>query len=98
MKEKIGIVILGDTFRKSCFILEEGGGNQIYEFDPQTVSGNIDLDLQAKQYPARLTRKIVKFTVDKNATITSVSTLVFHESIHEQCGRGITLAEKSCVW
>lgn len=98
MAWKIGKVILGDTFKQTAFILEEGTYKTVHQFDPQTVIGNLDLDPQARQYPARLTGQIVKFSLDENNQVTMVATLTFQEFIHEACARGaITMAAKDCA-
>lgn len=98
MTKKIGMVIPGNTLRKSCFILEEGGGKRVYQFDPQTVDGNIDLDPQARQYPTRLKNKIVKFIIDENGVVTTVSTLVFSTPVHDKCACGaVTMGAKRCA-
>jgi hypothetical protein len=94
--EKIGTVILGDT---GCYgwILEEGCNRQIYNFNPQTVNGNIDLDPQARQYPARLKGKIVKFTVSIQGVVTDLHTLKFDQPIHNECRGAVTMAGKNCT-
>lgn len=98
MALKIGIVILGGTFKQKGFILEKGDGRQIYQFDPKTVGGNIDIDSHARQYPARLTGQIVKFEFDENNIVTSLSTLVFSNSIHDKCALGaVTAAANDCA-
>lgn len=58
--------------QKTAFILEEGTYKTVYQFDPQTVVGNLDLDPQARQYPARLTGQLVKFQLDENNVVTVV--------------------------
>lgn len=98
---KTGKVILGDTFKKTSFILEDGmppHHGQIYKFDPKTVNGNLSLDPQAREYPARLTDQIVRFHLDKNNTVVAVEILIFQKSIHDKCASGlVTLAAKSCA-
>lgn len=92
--ERIGMVILGDTYQQKGFILEAGGGDKIYQFDPQTVNG---LDPQARDYPARLNDKIVQFALDKQGAVTTVSTLEFRKSIHGTCIGVITEDAKRCA-
>lgn len=96
MSKKIGrIIAFGDD---TLSILEEGGGNKVYKFSPRKVKGNLyEHDDQCLDYPARLCDKLVKFNVDKDDVVTSVSVLTFRKSMCENCfSRPYTLAAKRC--
>jgi hypothetical protein len=95
MSERIG-KILGDASEHTAFILEEGGGRNVFEFKPREVNGISDQ--KDRNYPTRLAGRIVKFALTENNKVISISPLVFRRSTCALCeGRAITLAAKYCT-